>query len=277
MSDFSTEVKQGERFTFGSNWKNFLEQLDDSRIEIAKNSLTEYLELEKLEGKTFIDIGSGSGLFSLAARKLGAKVHSFDYDPDSVACTQELRRRYFPDDPDWKVEEGSALDAEYLKSLGKFDIVYSWGVLHHTGDMWSAIENAISVVRDNGVFFISIYNDQGGASVRWKLLKKLYNKYAILRPFLIFLTFFRQWYLTFIRDTFKLNPFKTWNEYRVNRGMSPWIDIIDWIGGYPFECAKPEVMFDYFKKKGFSMQQMKTCGGGLGCNEFVFKKNSGKS
>ena len=99
------------------------------------------LEMDDLTGKTFLDIGSGSGLFSLAARRLGAKVHSFDFDSNSYGCTMELRKRYFDGDGNWKVEQGSALDRNYIESLGKFDIVYSWGVLHHTGAMWTALEN----------------------------------------------------------------------------------------------------------------------------------------
>src|ERR1043166_1599074 len=122
------EVESGERFEFGKNWSAFLAILDDERIAKAEVSLKEMLEVETLEGKTFLDIGSGSGLFSLAARRLGAQVHSFDYDSNSFACTLELRNRYFPNDPNWRVEQGSALDAEYVASLGKFDIVYSWGV-----------------------------------------------------------------------------------------------------------------------------------------------------
>lgn len=114
-----------------------------------------------LNGKTFLDIGSGSGLFSLAARRLGAKVHSLDYDAQSVACTVELRRRYFPNDADWIVEQGSALDGDYMKQLGQYDIVYSWGVLHHTGAMWLGIEHALQHVAQQGQFYVAIYNDQG--------------------------------------------------------------------------------------------------------------------
>src|SRR5258705_4708310 len=131
----NAEVAAGERFEFGRNWARFLVLLEDSSIVRAEESLREMLEIDSLEGKTFLDAGSGSGLFSLAARRLGAKVHSFDYDPHSVACTQELRRRYFSGDADWQVETGSVLDKEYLAGLGTFDVVYSWGVLHHTGQM----------------------------------------------------------------------------------------------------------------------------------------------
>lgn len=113
------------RFAFGDNWARFPTVLDDERIEEAERSLREMLQVERLDGKRFLDIGSGSGLPSLAARRLGAKVHSFDYDPQSVACTVELRRRYFPEDTHWVVERGSALDGSYLESLGTFDIVYS--------------------------------------------------------------------------------------------------------------------------------------------------------
>ena len=94
-------------FGFGKNWQAFLAVLDDERIQMAEQSLRDALECQDLEGKTFLDMGSGSGLFSLAARRLGATVRSADVDPDSVACTAELKRRYFPDDPTWIVEHGS--------------------------------------------------------------------------------------------------------------------------------------------------------------------------
>src|SRR5438105_7182534 len=142
MSSHALEIGRGERFGFGENWSRFLELLDEGRISRAEESLKGMLEVESLAGRSFLDIGSGSGLFSLAARRLGARVHSFDYDPKSVACTQEVRRRFYFNDPDWVIERGSVLDESYLKSLGQFNIVYSWGVLHHTGAMWQALENA---------------------------------------------------------------------------------------------------------------------------------------
>jgi 2-polyprenyl-6-hydroxyphenyl methylase/3-demethylubiquinone-9 3-methyltransferase len=169
-----TEVSAGERFEFGKNWSAFLEVLDDERIAKAVESLREMLEVESLAGKSFLDIGSGSGLFSLAARKLGARVFSFDYDSNSVACTRELKRRFFPDDETWQVEQGSALDEDYVASLRKFDIVYSWGVLHHTGEMWRALENAAVPVRGGGKLFIAIYNDTGSQAARWHWIKKTY-------------------------------------------------------------------------------------------------------
>src|SRR3982751_2154040 len=155
------EIENGERFEFGKNWTAFLAVLDEERIAKAEESLKNMLEVEDLDGKTFLDIGSGSGLFSLAARRLGAKVHSFDFDSNSFACTQELRNRYFPNDPNWRVEQGSALDADYLATLGEFDVVYSWGVLHHTGEMWRALKNAVIPTRTGGKLFIAIYNDTG--------------------------------------------------------------------------------------------------------------------
>ena len=64
------------------------------------------------------------------------------------------------------------------------------------------------------------------------------------------------------------NPLRRWRVYKRNRGMSPWRDHVDWVGGYPYETAKPEQIFDFYRKHGFSLEFLQT--GGLGCNEFVF-------
>ena len=150
------------RFSFGANWQSFVNKaLTPERINDAVDSLRSFFGTNDFEGQTFLDIGCGSGLFSLAARKLGAKVHSFDLDPLSVACTTELKRRYFPEDRKWTIDQGDVLDVDYLNSLGQFDLVYSWGVLHHTGAMWQALENVVPLVAEGGKLFISIYNDQG--------------------------------------------------------------------------------------------------------------------
>jgi len=271
MSNHAIEVQQGERFGFGANWARFLSLLNDERIEEAKSSLKRMLNVESLAGKTFLDVGSGSGLFSLAARMLGAKVYSFDYDPQSVACTAELKRRYFRDD-DWVVESGSVLDGDYLSHLGQFDVVYSWGVLHHTGSMWEALGNVAPLVKPEGRLFIAIYNDQGRASMMWLVVKKAYNMLpSCLRVLVLIPSFMCLWLPTTTRDLLGGRPFHTWKSYLKERGMSPWRDVVDWVGGYPFEVAKPEEIFEMYSAKGFSLEKLKTCAGGLGCNEFVFR------
>jgi 2-polyprenyl-6-hydroxyphenyl methylase/3-demethylubiquinone-9 3-methyltransferase len=263
------------RFAFGENWRLFLNNLNDTRIEQACQSLRDWLQVSDLAGQSFIDIGSGSGLFSLAARRLGARVHSFDYDSASVACTTELKRRFFADDPDWIIERGSALDGDYLQRLGQFDIVYSWGVLHHTGHMWPALANAGERVRPGGKLFIAIYNDQGNTSRRWRLIKRWYVEGGKLRrAFLLIAMFGVIWGPTFLRDTLRLAPLRTWHAYGGTRGMTPWRDLVDWVGGYPFEVARPEEIFDFFKQRGFQMECFRTSGGGMGCNEFMLTRQT---
>ena len=133
------------------------------------------LQVSSLEGRSFLDIGTGSGLFSLAAMRLGAsRVHSFDFDGESVACARELKTRYFPENSHWTIEQGSALDEQYLSSLGTFDVVYAWGVLHHTGSMWQALENACRRVAPGGKLFVAVYNDEGLRSRLWRAVKVRY-------------------------------------------------------------------------------------------------------
>jgi len=276
MNQHLQQVASGERFEFGKNWAEFLKLLDENRIAQAEISLQDLLETKSLEGLSFLDAGCGSGLFSLAARRLGARVHSFDFDPQSVACAMELKRRYFPGDAAWSIQEGSLLDTGLLKALGRFDIVYSWGVLHHTGAMWTALENVISLVGDSGRLFISIYNDQGKFSRRWWKIKQIYNR---LPPALRFLVLWpvgaHLWWRPTVKDFLLLRPLHSWREYNQKRGMSPWRDVVDWVGGFPFEVATPEQIFDFYRQRGFSLERLLTCGGTLGCNQFVFRRTGG--
>ena len=272
------EIASGERFAFGENWQRFLSVLDDRRILEAEDSLRQMLQVDNLTGKSFLDIGCGSGLFSLAARRLGARVVSFDYDPQSVACARELCRRYFPGDTQWSIAEGSALDTAYLSRLGRFDVVYSWGVLHHTGAMWQALGNAATLVAPQGKLFIAIYNDQGKDSDRWRAIKHTYNRlprglrFLVTIPVLVHLN-----WRAACKDLVKLRPFHTWRSAGRERGMSAWRDLIDWVGGYPFEVARPEAIFEFYLRRGFSLTRLVTCGGSLGCNEFVFARASAET
>lgn len=260
-------------FDFGENWSRFLNAVDEDRIERAAEGLRDKLEISTLEGKSFLDAGSGSGLFSLAARRLGARVHSFDYDPKSVACTQELKRRYSPEDARWTIEQGSVLDRGYLTSLGDFDVVYSWGVLHHTGDMWAALENILSSMHRKGTLFIAIYNDQGHWSRGWTYLKRTYVRSPrLVQQCLAGLCLVRVWGPALLLDMVRGRGVARWCDYRQTRGMSPWYDVVDWVGGYPFEVAKPEDIFDFYRRRGLALKRLATCGGGKGCNEFVFER-----
>lgn len=271
--EFEKEVASGNRFEFGKNWQKYLNRLNDARISEAEKSLKEKLAVENLNGLSFLDIGCGSGLFSLAAVRLGAEsVKSFDFDTFSVACCKDLKQRFYPQNSGWSIDQSSVLDDAYLRSLGQFDIVYSWGVLHHTGQMWKAIENASELVKPGGKLFIAIYNDQGIPSRMWRAVKRLYNwlpaylRFLVLYPCFVFI-----WLPISLRDIFIGKPGKTWREYIGDRGMSPWDDVVDWVGGYPFEVATPGEIFAFLRPRGFTLVNLKTTYN-LGCNEFVFQR-----
>lgn len=266
----AAETAAGQRFGFGANWTRFLRHLDEPRVTAAEQSLQRMLGLDSLAGLRFLDAGSGSGLFSLAARRLGADVHSFDYDPQSVACTCELRQRHAGVQGSdaaagWQVDEGSVLDETWLSSLGLFDVVYSWGVLHHTGQQWQALDLVSRRVKPGGLLFVAMYNDQGGISRWWMTVKRAYNRHALARALIVvaYVPYFIGLRWLYRRLT---------GRGAVARGMSLWYDMIDWLGGYPFEVSRPEHVFRFLAARGFELREMATAGATGACNEFVLAR-----
>jgi 2-polyprenyl-6-hydroxyphenyl methylase/3-demethylubiquinone-9 3-methyltransferase len=165
------------------------------------------------------------------------------------------------------------LDKEYLSGLGKYDVVYSWGVLHHTGHMWEALENVASLMKTDGSLFIAIYNKQQFLSVYWSLVKKMYNRSGALVKRMLNYGFFCFFVAQlFIADVLRFrNPAVRYSGAG-RRGMSIYHDTIDWIGGWPFEVATPEEIFHFYKERGLVLSELVTCGGRHGCNQFVFKR-----
>ena len=260
------------RFKFGRNWRNYITNIAEDRVGLAEDSLKGLLDCDSLSGKTFVDVGCGSGIFSLAAIRLGAKkVVSIDYDQDSVDCAKYLNNKFGPFE-NWEILQGSILNKDFIQSLGKHDIVYSWGVLHHTGNMWTALDNASLLSGNSGSLVISIYNDQGLLSTFWTYVKYLYNKSPRLLQVILGNLFFVVWaVLMLVLDIVNRRP--VGDRYRgVNaRGMNAYYDAIDWIGGYPFEVAKPEDLVNFYKERGFNLVKLNRRPG-MGCNELVFSK-----
>lgn len=258
------------RFAFGSNWKSFLSVLDDKRIEEARLRLCESLGRDDLHGVRVLDVGSGSGLSSLVMHQLGAEVVSFDYDADSVACTRSLRETYAHASPGWEILQGSALDSVFMAKLGTFDLVYSWGVLHHTGAMWPALELVAQCAAPGGSLLIALYNDQGWRSRLWHRIKRVYCGGTLGRWIVsgVFFPVFGLYALAIDLGHLDM-PGEHARRYRRKRGMSLVHDWRDWLGGYPFEVAKPEDVERELSNRGFRLVRQ-TLTRGLGCNEFVF-------
>jgi len=268
-------------FAFGKNWRAFVDKyLNAERIEEARQSLIDFTKGYDFRGKRFVDIGCGSGLFSLCAHRLGADVTSFDVDPDSVACCQFLREQEGRPE-NWRGLHGSILDDEFVRELGQYDFVYSWGVLHHTGEMWRAIANAADMVEASGSFYLAIYNkadgfafyDDGrfGPSSLWLREKKIY---ASLPPILqnaidyaVMGTMIALYAVTLH------NPVKRIRSHKALRGMSWRIDIKDWLGGYPYEYASVAEIFAFLEPRGFTLKNLISTNG-LRNNEFLFVRGA---
>lgn len=260
------------RYGFGKNWAKLLQQGDwEDRAQQAVRSLRDLLQLNDLSEMTFLDIGCGSGLFSQAAYRLGAKeIFSFDFDENSVACCKQLHAAEGKPDI-WKVAHGSILDDGFISMLGTWDVVYSWGVLHHTGNMWTAISNASKLVKPNGFFVIGIYNWLGGrrGTETWKKLKKWYCEAPKWKAFAYEYTYilYNILYMTIVLR----NPFKCIKDHGKNRGMSWFRDVSDWLGGYPYEAATAGQVLDYMRNHSTFELIKQNVNCGLGVSEFVFR------
>lgn len=261
------------RFRFGKNWRSFLSVLDENRIAEAQRAISDSLGRGDLRGWRVLDIGSGSGLSSLAMHRMGAEIVSFDYDIDSVACTEEVRHRFAGNSQNWEIRQGSVLDANFMQGLGKFDLVYAWGVLHHTGAMWPALELARERVLPGGRLVVALYNDQGWQSRFWWHVKRIYCSGRAGQS-LISAIFFPLFALyAIVHDIKHLRiPGTYMREYISHRGMSITHDWHDWLGGFPFEVATPKQVIDVLSESGFVISSQ-TLTKGWGCSEFVLKRS----
>lgn len=262
------------QFSFGENWRSFLTEFNEFRLEEAKKSLVNLTGLQSLDKKRFVDIGCGSGLFSMAACMLGAEVISVDVDKNSVECCQTLKAKCQVPDARWRVLSGSALDDELIKSLPQADIVYSWGVLHHTGDMWKAIANVSKLCSKSSLLVLALYNKTEPAWIYkcWMLIKRIYNS----SPDFLRRTMIHAYSLMFLILRFKGNFFKFrryQRQYQEQRGMHYMHDVIDWLGGYPYEVASKQDMLTWAKQNDMELKnEILVSPTESGCNQFVFQR-----
>ncbi len=259
------------RFEFGKNWAEFSRRaLTAERVAQARADFAELLDGVALEGKTFLDVGFGQGLGLLAAAASGARVVGCDVDP---LCAEVLRRngRWFPEVSAAEVPlvVGSILDPETLEKIRAlaevgFDVVHAWGVLHHTGDLRRAIRVAAALVAEDGHLVIAIYNRHGSSPV-WRRIKWLYGRLpdpgrrlmvAVLYPVI--------W-------TAKLAVTRQ-SPTRMERGMDFYHDVVDWVGGYPYEYATADEVEALAADLGFGRRRLRPARVPTGCNEFVFRK-----
>lgn len=239
------------RFRFGRNWKSFLSTVDPESIHAAQASLSRLFPQGQLQGRTFFDIGCGSGLSMLAAYRLGAaKVEGVDIDQDSVDASRTLLSRHVPTDR-WIVSHVSVFDLTPNGSV--HDVVHSWGVLHHTGNMWEAIAHAADIVAPGGWLALAIYRRTPLCGF-WTIEKRIYaSAPAPVQTLIRWL--YKGFYILGLLAT-KRNPARYIAGYKSARGMDWHHDVHDWLGGYPYESSEPAEFCNFLERKGFTIEQV---------------------
>jgi 2-polyprenyl-3-methyl-5-hydroxy-6-metoxy-1,4-benzoquinol methylase len=260
-------------FAFGENWASYAGLIDERRIKEAKDGLVRLLGEGTLAGKSFLDLGCGSGLHAVAAAQLGAShVVALDIDPAAVATARAVLHRHTPD-ASFEVRELSVFDLA-PERFRRFAVVYSWGVLHHTGAMREAIERAARLVEPGGLFAFALYHRTRMCRL-WTVEKRWYSHASPRAQ-----TLARKTHIALLRLAFRLTgrDFPSYvANYKSMRGMDFAHDIHDWLGGYPYESiAAPEVE-TMMQRLGFehvrSFTSPITLGlFGSGCDEYVYRR-----
>ena len=268
-------LQQQSHFAFGKNWLDYARKIDEGKISQAMSDLCQLSGRQRFDGLSFLDIGCGSGLSALAAVRLGAsRVTGVDIDPDSVQAASSVFARFAPEFPaDFKVRSVFDMTAA---EFGSFDIVYSWGVLHHTGDMERAIEAAGALVKPGGEFYLALYRKTPFCGM-WRGIKRWYSKappssqrrarstYIFLRKAVL---------------RMKRQDFDAYVQGYARRGMDFYNDVHDWLGGYPYQSIDPDTCHALLTRFGFAVDRefVRNSSGplrgllGSGCDQYAFHR-----
>lgn len=256
------------RFGFGQNWLNYSQRaLSAEQIEQGRRDFARLFVQVPLTGKSFLDIGFGQGLALCYASEAGAKAVGIDLDSDNLAASENTIQHFsLAQRPEIRI--ASILDEQDLAGLqnqGPFDVVHSWGVLHHTGDMARAVDHTTQLVAEDGFLVLAIYR-RHWSSPAWRAVKWLYNLSPNWGKWLLIqigygLIYVAKWLVT------GKNP----KDKR--RGMDFYYDVVDWVGGYPYEYASAAEVIEMLGRYGFSLLELHEADVPTGCNEFVFRRS----
>ena len=160
----------------GTQTREYFEAIENKRYALEPE-IHQFAQFSRYHGKEVLEIGVGMGTDFLQWNRAGAYATGVDLTEECVALTRARLLVFgFPD-------EGRVLqaDAENLPFAdSSFDLVYSWGVIHHSPNTRKALEEIVRVMRPGGEGKVMIYNKWSAVSLMYWCLFALFR----LKPWL---------------------------------------------------------------------------------------------
>ena len=143
-----TEITQEDKFCL-----SYFENIEKHRYSVEPEIFS-FAQFTRFHGQKMLEVGVGAGTDFLQWVRAGTLAHGIDLTQEALDNTTKRLSLY-----GLQAAELQVADAENIPySDNSFDLVYSWGVIHHSPDTQKCLEEIIRVTKPGGTIKIMVYN-----------------------------------------------------------------------------------------------------------------------